>query len=61
MSDFDDLDEAKSYFNEVVERNDFISAIDNIESDVNEIIDLIKDYEVKEALEKLEELKEKLY
>lgn len=37
------------------------SLVSEIEDEVNDVIDLIKKYELKEALEKLEELSEKLY
>lgn len=45
-----------------IEVDDVISTIDEIEIEVNEIIDAIEDdYDLKDALRLLKELKEKLY
>lgn len=55
-------DESINAGNRFIDFDDFNQRIDEIEDEVGEIIDLIKDeYNVKEALEKLEELKRKLY
>lgn len=48
-------------FSEYVAFDDVDSRIDEIYEDVDEIIDLVEDYDVKEALQKLKELKNKLY
>lgn len=46
---------------DVCEADTVSSLVSEIEDEVNHVIDLIKKYELKEALEKLEELSEKLY
>lgn len=55
-------DESISAGNRFVDFDDFNIRIDEIEDEIGEIIDLIEDnYDVKEALEQLKELKKKLY
>lgn len=58
---FETLSELADNFKEIIERDNFTQKIDDIESDVGDIIDSLKSFELKEALGKLEELKEKLY
>ena len=54
-------DEISNSTEDYVLEKDVTNLIDDIESDVNEIKDLLKDYELKEAIEKIEELSQKLY
>lgn len=55
-------DESISAGNRFIDFDDFNQRMDEIEDEVGEIIDLIEDeYDVKEALDRLKELKKKLY
>lgn len=61
VSSFETISELADNFKEIVEKDDFIQKIDDIESDVDDIIDLLESFELKEAVEKIKELKDKLY
>ncbi len=55
-------DEEISSSNKFVDFDDFNNRLDEIEEELGEVIDLIEDdYDVKEALEVLKKLKDKLY
>ena len=61
VSSFETISELADDFREIVEKDDFIQKIDDIESDVDDIIDLLESFELKEAVAKIKELKDKLY
>lgn len=61
VSSFETISELADDFREIVEKDDFIQKIDDIESDVGDIIDLLESFELKEAVDKIKELKDKLY
>lgn len=61
VSSFETISELADDFREIVEKDDFIQKIDDIESDVDDIIDLLESFELKEAVVKIKELKDKLY
>ena len=61
VCNFETLSELADSFKEVIEMDDFIQKIDDIESDVGDVLDLLESFELREAVEKLRELKEKLY
>jgi len=61
VSSFETLSDLADNFTEIVEKDDFIQKIDDIESDIDDIIDLLESFELKEAVAKIKELKDKLY